>query len=215
MDEQYSFAVDVAKWVEETKGTQDERVRKVGMTILGLLIKRSPVGDPKRWKVNQPAYWANMTASEANAIKRKHNQHVLQRNRNLKRSLASSVISGSISGKQYRKLYKTNMTKGKRLTALRKYHAPEGYTGGRFRGNWQVSFGRPADGEIDRIDKTGTATLEAGNAILATFDGTKEVSIWFTNNVPYARRLEYGWSQQAPIGIIRPTVAEVNAKGAT
>ena len=199
MDEQYSFAADVAKWVEETKGTQDERVRKVGMTILGLLIQRSPVGDPKRWKINRAYALSSAHASAVNAAQRKANGGRLKRGQKKK---ASALVKFSTKD-------------GKRVSFRQRGWAAKNYTGGRFRGNWQVTFGRPADGAIDRIDKTGTATLEAGNAILATFDGTKEVSIWFTNNVPYARRLEYGWSQQAPIGIIRPTVAEINAKGAT
>lgn len=82
--------------------------------------------------------------------------------------------------------------------------APKGYTGGRFRGNWQVSFDQPIDGEIDRIDKAGNATKEAGNLVLSQFRvGMKE--IYFVNNVPYAYRLEFGHSSQAPNGMVRVT----------
>jgi hypothetical protein len=31
--------------------------------------------------------------------------------------------------------------------------------------------------------------------------------IYLTNSLPYARRLEYGWSKQAPAGMVRITVA--------
>lgn len=82
--------------------------------------------------------------------------------------------------------------------------APEGYTGGRFRGNWQVSFDQPIDGETDRIDKAGSATKEVGNLALSQFRaGMKEV--YFVNNVPYAYRLEFGHSSQAPGGMVRVT----------
>jgi len=31
-------------------------------------------------------------------------------------------------------------------------------------------------------------------------------SIWFTNNLPYADRVENGWSTQRPQGMVRSTV---------
>ena len=31
---------------------------------------------------------------------------------------------------------------------------------------------------------------------------------YFTNNLPYIRRLEYGWSKQAPNGMVRLTLQE-------
>lgn len=37
--------------------------------------------------------------------------------------------------------------------------------------------------------------------------------IEFTNNVPYIIYLEYGWSKQAPLGMMRISVAEVKASG--
>ncbi|MCK5132697.1 MAG: HK97 gp10 family phage protein [Candidatus Sabulitectum sp.] len=33
-------------------------------------------------------------------------------------------------------------------------------------------------------------------------------TFFLTNKLPYIRRLEYGWSQQAPAGMVRITVAE-------
>lgn len=87
---------------------------------------------------------------------------------------------------------------------LWKGSAPKGYTGGRFRGNWQVSFDQPTEDETDRIDKAGSATKAAGNLILSQFKvGVKE--IYFVNNVPYAYRLEFGHSSQAPNGMVRVT----------
>lgn len=84
---------------------------------------------------------------------------------------------------------------------------PPGYVGGRFRGNWQVSFGAPATAEVQRVDPSGGATKAAGAVVLAAYRGGIN-SIWLTNTVPYAQRLEYGWSSQAPGGMVRVTAAE-------
>lgn len=84
---------------------------------------------------------------------------------------------------------------------------PPGYVGGRFRGNWQVTFGAQAVSETGRIDKSGGETLRAGQAVLAAYHSGVN-SIWLTNTVPYAMRLEYGWSSQAPGGMVRVTSAE-------
>lgn len=84
---------------------------------------------------------------------------------------------------------------------------PPGYVGGRFRGNWQVSFDAPTITEISRIDAAGSATLSAGQAVIQAYHSTVG-SIWLMNNVAYAQRLEYGHSSQAPAGVVRVTVAE-------
>ncbi len=85
--------------------------------------------------------------------------------------------------------------------------APPGYTGGRFRGNWQVSFDAPTTDETGRVDKTGNLTKAAGNYTLSLFKvGMK--AIYFCNNVPYAYRLEMGHSSQAPGGMVRITAVE-------
>lgn len=85
---------------------------------------------------------------------------------------------------------------------------PEGYVGGRFRANWQVTFNAPAANEINAIDPSGGATLQAGTALLMAFNSSAR-SIFIMNNVPYAHSIEYGHSgKQAPAGVVRITVAE-------
>ncbi|AWK14211.1 hypothetical protein SK355_03860 [Candidatus Fukatsuia symbiotica] len=82
--------------------------------------------------------------------------------------------------------------------------APPGYTGGRFRGNWQVTFDVPAETETGRIDPRGNLTLTEGMQQLTQFTpGTQ--AIYFSNTVPYAYRLEFGHSKQAPNGMVRVT----------
>jgi len=85
--------------------------------------------------------------------------------------------------------------------------APEGYVGGRFRGNWQVTFGAPARQMIERVDAAGDSTLAAGKAVLALYEAGIN-SIWLANNVPYSYDLEMGHSSQAPQGVAGVTATE-------
>lgn len=195
MAEVYSFAATIATWVDNTKENNDKAVRAYGMQILGRLIEISPVGDPRRWKINKAYAMARQHANKVNAAQRRKNGGKLKRGQ---KKHASVLISFK--------------TKNGNVTFRQRGWAAKNYTGGRFRGNWQVTFDRPAVGAIDRVDKAGTATLAAGREVLAHYDSGEYGSIWFTNNVPYAQRLEYGWSKQAPAGIVRVVAAEINSK---
>ncbi|HBX1184350.1 TPA: HK97 gp10 family phage protein [Salmonella enterica subsp. enterica serovar Enteritidis] len=76
---------------------------------------------------------------------------------------------------------------------------------GRFRMNWMASGSTPADGTTDATDKSGnTAT---GNATSFVLNAADWHTFTLTNNLPYAQRLEYGWSQQAPQGFVRVNVS--------
>lgn len=87
-----------------------------------------------------------------------------------------------------------------------KHKPPAGYTGGRFRANWQLSIGSPAAGQLDLIDKDGSATIAAhGSVISAAKAGDV---IYLVNNLPYAKRIEEGWSRQAPVGVVALTVVQ-------
>lgn len=195
MAEVYSFAATIATWVDKTKENNDKAVRAYGMQILGRLIEISPVGDPRRWKINRAYAMARQHANKVNAAQRRKNGGKLKRGQ---KKHASVLVSFK--------------TKNGNVTFRQRGWAAKNYTGGRFRGNWQVTFDRPAVGAVDRVDKAGTATLAAGREVLAHYDSGEYGSIWFTNNVPYAQRLEYGWSKQAPAGIVRVVAAEINSK---
>ena len=77
---------------------------------------------------------------------------------------------------------------------------------GRFRGNWQLAIGSVPEGTLELDDKTGTATIAKGAATAMGFNAGE--TIFFANNLPYARRLEEGYSQQAPNGMVALTVQE-------
>lgn len=75
---------------------------------------------------------------------------------------------------------------------------------GRFRGNWQFSIGAPEHAQLDRLDKNGSAaTAELVNGAIQFKAGE---TAYIVNNLPYAIRLEYGWSDQAPAGMVRITL---------
>lgn len=81
---------------------------------------------------------------------------------------------------------------------------------GRFRGNWNVSVDVRDDTTTDATDKGGAATIAKGQGVITAVPPYR--TIWLTNNLPYARRLETGWSQQAPVGMVALTLAELESQ---
>ena len=80
---------------------------------------------------------------------------------------------------------------------------------GRFRMNWQTAGAVAPSGIIDGTDKGGAAAIgDAASYIFAASDWNE---FTLTNNLPYAERLEYGWSNQAPNGFVRINVARFNS----
>lgn len=100
---------------------------------------------------------------------------------------------------------------------------------GRFRASWRVGVnvidssvaakGTVASGALETKGQIGgakkalkdarAAQLVEANALIegAQFGD----AIFVTNNLPYAQRLEDGWSMQAPTGMVKNTVEEVTA----
>jgi hypothetical protein len=88
------------------------------------------------------------------------------------------------------------------------YVPPPGYVGGRAKGNWQASKGTPIRSEIERIDGEGSSTIAE-----ATLKIESGVVMYLSNNVPYIRELEYGYSKrQAPTGWVRATIQQYARK---
>ena len=79
---------------------------------------------------------------------------------------------------------------------------------GRFRGNWFASGETPSSKKTLKTDKDGSKTIaNATNKVLKQ----KDVSTFtLTNNLPYAQRLEYGYSDQAKAGVVRVNVKRFN-----
>lgn len=91
---------------------------------------------------------------------------------------------------------------------------------GRLRGNWQTTVGTPAPGKLDKVDPSGSDALAQMKDNL----GEGDVSVFLTNNLPYAAVAEYGlwkggpsdkltdegFSNQAPAGMVRTNVARID-----
>lgn len=76
---------------------------------------------------------------------------------------------------------------------------------GLLRGNWRTSVGFPQTEPIPRTEKEdGTEVFAEAASNLGGLHDT----VYFTNNLPYAQRIEYdGWSEfKAPQGMVRKNV---------
>lgn len=187
------FALQVAEWAKRTKSNADKAVAAAAVSILNKIVLRSPVGNPELWAVNREAAYGRAT----------HNLFVDQINADLYADPSNLTKSGNLkrSVRKERKLGK------RRLKEVYEFRGEAGYVGGRFRGNWQLSYRGFPTRQLDRIDPTGAETMADGAAKLAGF--TAGPPIFIVNNLPYGPRLEYeAWSSQAPAGMVRITVAE-------
>ncbi|WP_223644364.1 HK97 gp10 family phage protein [Corallococcus sp. EGB] len=79
---------------------------------------------------------------------------------------------------------------------------------GRFRGNWQLGIAERPSGTVEAEDKDGSGTVSREGPKLERVKLGD--TLYVTNNLPYGRRLEFGWSDQAPKGMVRVTLANVN-----
>lgn len=72
---------------------------------------------------------------------------------------------------------------------------------GRFKGNWQAGVGGV------NTDTSAAAGSDAKGRTAVVLEGWKPgQTIWLTNSLVYARKLEAGHSGQAPYGMVRLTV---------
>lgn len=76
---------------------------------------------------------------------------------------------------------------------------------GRFRANWQASNERPASGTTFAEDKSGSGAVNNVTTYINGAPFANEFTL--ANNLPYAYKLEFGYSDQAPQGFIRVNVA--------
>jgi hypothetical protein len=80
---------------------------------------------------------------------------------------------------------------------------------GRLRGNWQFGRNSPPSGTLATLDTSGAAAIAriAGQVTSLKAGG----DVWVVNNLPYAKRVEYGYSAKAPQGMVRKTLANLPA----
>jgi hypothetical protein len=81
---------------------------------------------------------------------------------------------------------------------------------GRFRANWNIGIGSVDSNTTDATDISGSVSIAKAAVELNSFKVNGQ-TIYITNSLPYAYRLEYeGWSSQSPQGMVRVTLAELS-----
>lgn len=80
---------------------------------------------------------------------------------------------------------------------------------GQLRANWRVGIDAPATGQLDITDPSGQATQAA---LINQAPNIFGRLVYFTNNLPYARRIEYeGYSSiKASQGMLRININRFN-----
>ena len=87
---------------------------------------------------------------------------------------------------------------------------------GRFKNNWQTGIGGMDKNISAAADLGGAGALARLTAQVAAWKPGQ--SIFISNSLPYAYRLEHGWSKQAPGGMVKLSIqnySEAIRKAAT
>ena len=173
-----SFALSLAAFAAKTNDAIDASVREVIIEVGNSLIRMSPVGNPDIWKINK--------------ISSEYNQAVAEHNENLRQNPQNFDRRGYLK-------------RGLKLKDGMGIRAPQGYVGGRFRGNWMFSIGSPDTSTVDQVDPGGSRSM--ARIVNGALHFNAGETAYITNSLPYAILLEYGHSTQAPNGMVRITLA--------
>ena len=122
------------------------------------------------------------------------------------RELWASNNADKIEWREAHPVYLTGAKAGQPRNRLQ----PAGYVGGRFKSNWQIGEGSAPVGELwdKKAERYPDANETLGRLELTYLTAKFGNNYWIVNNLPYAYRLETGWSQQAPTGMVATTMAE-------
>ncbi|AOA04608.1 hypothetical protein [Pseudomonas sp. TMW 2.1634] len=173
-----SFSAQIRAFADRAKGAIDMTMRDIIINIGSSVITMSPVGNPDVWKVNK--------------ISREYNQAVAEHNENLRQNPQNFDKRGYLK-------------RGLKLNDGMGIRAPQGYVGGRFRGNWMFSIGSPDTSTLDQVDPGGSRSM--ARIVNGALEFNAGETAYITNSLPYAIPLEYGHSTQAPSGMVRITLA--------
>ncbi len=175
------FAASVAEFSLKAKANMDRQVREITFELFSDVIKMSPVGNPELWAANRVAHNYNVQVKDHNAALRDDPANLDKRG---------------------------YLKRGKKLNDGMDIVAPKGYTGGRFRANWNCSVTAPDETVTDAVDPTGATAIAN---VLAKMGGAGSVN-FLTNALPYGEMLEYhAHSSQAPAGMVRVSMARIGS----
>lgn len=82
---------------------------------------------------------------------------------------------------------------------------PRGYVPGSFKNSWAVSFGSEPSNTRRKPDASGSGSL-SDKGKLQELNSNPYQRIFIGNDLPYAWRIETGWSKQAPSGVVSVTL---------
>lgn len=193
-----SFALSLAQFAEQAKEAIDASLREIIIELGSSVIRMSPVGNPEIWAANVAHRQKNTRAADDYDFK------VAVRNTLINLDDSNFTKSGNLrKGVKYAKpLTKAEQVQNFNVNGL---VSGKDYVGGRFRGNWMFSIGRPDNTTTDEVDPSGrksTARIVDGAIEFKAGD-----TAYITNSLPYAIPLEFGHSHQVPGGMVRITVA--------
>ena len=193
-----SFALSLAEFAAQASEAIDASLREIIIEIGSSIIRMSPVGNPEIWAANVAHRESNARAADD------YDFNVAVRNTLINLNESNFTKAGNLKrGVKYAKpLTKTERDQNFNVNGL---VAGKDYVGGRFRGNWQLSIGTPAEGTLDQVDPAGSVTLAKLRLQVQAL--TAGETAYIVNNLPYGIALEYGHSTQAPSGMIRVTLA--------
>lgn len=82
---------------------------------------------------------------------------------------------------------------------------------GELRANWHVGYGKPdySFKQVSKAAKKTGGTSLAKPVFSLSYDPKQAWKMYISNGTPYAGRVEHGWSNQAPAGMLRLSVLEV------
>lgn len=81
---------------------------------------------------------------------------------------------------------------------------------GRAKGNWIATIGEPSNAKTGVLDPKGEKSKDRVAVALGKFDIYRDKKLFFSNTLPYIVMLEFGWSQQSPIGMVRLALQTYN-----
>lgn len=82
---------------------------------------------------------------------------------------------------------------------------------GLFKNNWLMSIGNPSTAITNEEDLSGGKAIERAREVVMTYPLDSLPDLWLVNNLPYAARLNDGWSEQAPKKFVEAEIAKAVA----
>lgn len=189
------FRIDLAAAIAKAKENSNSLVRKVLLDVGTRVVDRSPVGDKELWAIN------DLTQLQRDTFRTFHAEQ---------QAITDPLINALDA---YVRARPPKPASERRLKQMFQTKGPKNYVGGRFRANWQLQETSPPE---DQLYQPDDASFPEPSQVIAAMDAhisnhAAGKKFYIMNNLPYAHRLEDGWSKQAPQGMVALTAVEFSA----